>query len=136
MSTAVYKIFDEDAKYYFELHVSKTPELMRENIDAIFKSSRLRKKDFSNTLGMFSPILHLDRKQYGYMFLNEECLVASIVAHECLHAAFAYERFVAKKRTYYGTECGKSEERLAYTFSYIVRSVYTTLYDNNHIKEA
>jgi len=42
-------------------------------------------------------------------------------------AAFAYERFVAKKIPYYGMQCGRKEERLAEMFSNIFTAVVDSI---------
>jgi len=71
---------------------------------------------------------------YAYMHLNEENLGVGVVAHECLHVAFAHERMMMFNMIY-GDGCGRDEERIAYHLTDIIRGVYEVLNKNGHIKK-
>jgi len=71
---------------------------------------------------------------FAYMHLNEEHLGVGVIAHECLHVAFAHERMIMFDCSY-GADCGQDEERLAYLLTDIIRGVYDVLYKNGHIKK-
>lgn len=70
---------------------------------------------------------------FAYMHLNEENLGVGVVAHECLHAAFAHERMIMFECSY-GDDCGKDEERIAYLLTDIIRGVCDVLNKNGHVK--
>lgn len=76
---------------------------------------------------------------YATMYLVEDRLGAGYVAHECLHAAMAYERAVRGFRMDYGHGEGydhADEERLADTVEWISRAVWNILLDNGHAGKA
>lgn len=132
--TQVYEMRRDGWTDYFELHVSKTQKQMAAHIRKFYTEWGAPVPGLlSETLGLCSPVSRGDGS-FAYLFLNEENLGVGVVAHECLHAAMARERFVNKFKMEYGPECGTHEERLAYLFSDISRGVYDILYENGHIK--
>jgi len=128
-STERYKITHIGTDYYFTLYISQTQEQLKQNITDIFIKHNFTLRDFDYTAGMFLPVIDGKNKSYGYMFLDWEDIqnYKALIAHECLHAAFAYERFVAKKIPYYGMQCGRKEERLAEMFSNIFTAVVDSI---------
>ena len=135
--TAVYKMQRDGWSDYFELHVSPTSKIMRNHIEKITKRDgwEVPNDGWNETQGLVHPMSSIDGP-FAYMFLSEESLGVGVVAHECLHAAMAHERYVLRFGMNYGDglEDLTNEERLAYFLTDTVKGVYNTLYDNNHIK--
>ena len=133
MKPAIYEMKREGWKYFFEMHVSKTRKAMLAHCKELGREAPL------DTLAQLSPYRrnYLDCKDqvFAIMFLNEEHLDAGLIAHECLHAAMAYERFVNGFEMCYGDDCGPSEERLAYLMTAFIRGVVNMLNDKGHINK-
>jgi hypothetical protein len=52
-----------------------------------------------------------ESSMFATLFFNKEELDLEVIIHECGHAAFARERFVARFRCSYGPQCNAHEER-------------------------
>ena len=134
--THVYDIHRDGWKDWFQLHVSKTKEIMQRHVKAMNKKYRwnifdIDAKEFNLVLGCVQPVYHSEGC-FAIMFLNEQALGGGVVAHECLHVAMAHERHVLQFKMDYGPECGEDEERLAYYLTEVVKSVNNVIYDNGH----
>jgi len=135
MKPAVYKMKREGWKYYFELHVSRTTKAMLAHCKELGREAPL------DTLAQVSPFCrsNIGTKDFdglfAIMFVSEENLGVGLLAHECLHVAMAYERFVNGFKMCYGPQCGDDEERLAYLMTDAIKGVVNTLRDNGHLHD-
>jgi hypothetical protein len=130
----IYIMRKEGWKETWEMHISKTPESMRDHIKAMYRKWKIKDpRDYGDAIGLVHPVLSTG-SIFAYCFLNEGHLGAGVVSHECLHVAMAHERFVLRFGMNYGDSIGDDEERLAYYLTSCVRGAYDTLYDNDHIK--
>lgn len=143
--TAIYEMRRDGWRDYFELHVSPNAHAMRMHAEATYrKIMHPLPEGWASTIGVVLPLYRtsggVGDGLFAYCFLNEQDLGAGVVSHECLHVAFAHERFVLQFGMDYGDGMGDhtmvDEERLAYFLTATVKGVYNTLYDNGHIKES
>ncbi len=127
----------------FILAVSLNTEELKAQLTSRFKKWQRPLYDIEGTKGMFSPTIILGSHTYkgdftsdtfGTMFLAETELTPEYIAHECLHAAFAYDRFVRRFNMHYGEDCNDDEERIAYYLMYCIKNVTKILIDNKHLK--
>ncbi len=139
----IYDLKRPQYKFFFQLLVFRDESSMQLGIRKYHKSHGIDGgfESIDRTLAQFSPYVRRcvtedDDGLFGYMFLNEKNLGVGIVAHECLHAAFAYDRFINGFDACYGDGQHRldDEERLAYLLTDYTRLVYAILYEKKHIK--
>jgi hypothetical protein len=121
-------IMEPDNTSFFILYMYKTGKNMLEGIKVFhrkfFNMPFVFDKIFTGMyIGFPNPvIIEIEGKsftKFGAIFLNKEYLTAGIIAHECLHAALANEKYIV---CYKGNYTGDSylgndpEERLTYKF--------------------
>lgn len=121
----------------FELHVSETKKEMHEHIAKYFDDFGGESGCTNDTLGLVHPVQSYEISEDGtetwlgnfaVVFLNLERLDNEIVAHEAVHAALSYERFINKnEQASFGDACGPIEERLAYLVGEITFGIFGTL---------
>ena len=129
----LYELGPKDTDRYFELRIFPDADAMNA---AIVQFCR----DFDKDEGMVWPMEYRvdgeDTGLFAIMWLHEGALGAGLVAHECLHAALAFDRMVNGFGGDYGPDSGgDDEERLCGLQEEIMRSVTTVLYDEGHIKQ-
>jgi hypothetical protein len=93
------KVYDNfDAVFYLALCKTRR-EMLREN------KKKSPEEDFPKAQAIFSPMKYLTHNDFpgefsspvfGTMYLNLETLSDGIIAHECGHAAFAFERRIRR----------------------------------------
>jgi hypothetical protein len=124
---------------YFVMKVYSTPSNLRHGVtrdggepdptcEGLVQPNVLLYRD--GTLGAFSSTM------FATVYLCEPRLRLSpgYLAHECLHIAFAHERFILRYKMEYGPQCSAQEERLAYYHMDIVDGVTKTLRKGGHIR--
>ena len=133
MGKAVEKYqISHDAVFHFELRISKGPDEMKEDIKAVSEANKLIGVEES----MFLPNPRIDGNCYGFMFLNRWWLGVerSAAARACLHAAFAYERLIRRKKPCYEEYCD-DEIDFASLFSQILERVSIVIEARNKEEE-
>lgn len=133
---ARYEIKTNTNSKWFELFIFDNAKELEKYLDKIQPGL------CHNCLGQVTPTPYISREDGEYycskfatMFLSEGNLGVGIIAHECLHLALAYERYVLGFRGDYGNDCNDDEERLAYKLTEFVRMVYEIIYAHGHAKE-
>jgi hypothetical protein len=118
----------------FDLFVYQTQQDMSQGIKNWIDSNSMVSTDCDedDSAGMFIPTRTLEEDDdllvFGAMFLCCECLSASYIAHECLHAAFANDRRCIRYEGTYGDEWDErtgvsAEERVCYRLESYVNTV-------------
>ena len=145
---AVYEIKpNPDFSTSFMLYLFPTEIEMRKEARRRMKRNGCTNPDDDDFAGMFIPSVYVTNTKhkgnfhsdmFGYMFLAEETIGVGYVAHECLHAAMAYERYRLRFSMDYSDDQKKGtddhEERLAYYHEDCIDKVWKVLVDNRHVK--
>lgn len=129
-----YKLKKDSCDKYFDMYVFKNQKEMLK----YFKANDIEAEPDCG--GLVQPHFHIVRDdgekyiccKWATVFLYEGNLGAGVVSHEALHLAMTHERTIVGFNMQYGDDCTEVEERLAYTLTEVVQSIYSVLFANKH----
>ena len=116
----------------FQLAIFKTRKQMISAINKHYKNIDVTYVTKNNCMGMFSPTYHkmaddapglFSSNVFGKMFLNLSDISDEVIAHECGHAAFAYEQFVRRYTGNYDDDEFNEQEDFCYFLGFAFKEV-------------
>ena len=122
-----FRVHKDGWQSYFEVYVAPTRKAMHKLIAKISKARGWPSPATSDLRGVgaqVSPVKTTD-DCFATMFLNKDDLTPAVIAHECAHVAFAYDRFVLRFGMNYGDGMHDldDEERFCYYLGHCVEAV-------------